>query len=329
VAKKMGALLGRSALLFRCVPQTAPPTMKSGDRVIIAGASGLVGRALVRDLVAAGVAVRRLVRRAPVAADEIRWSPESGWLDPAVVSGAAAVVNLAGENIAAGRWTEARKTTIRASREQATRTLALAIRAAAVPPRVMVNASAVGIYAPSDGAVDEQGRLGEDFLAGVCRDWERAALAAAGPEVRVVWVRLGVVLDASGGALARMLPVFRLGLGGRLGRGAQWMSWISLPDAVAGIRFALEGSGLAGPVNLVAPEPVTNAAFTVALGRALRRPTCFPVPAAVIELLFGEMGRATLLASTRVVPGRLVAAGFIFRHPTVASALAHVLCSGR
>ncbi len=301
--------------------------MKPGETVILAGASGLIGGALARDLSAAGIRVRRLVRRPPQTDDEVSWSPETGQLDPAVISGAAAVVNLAGENIAAGRWTAARKAAIRDSRLQATRTLVAAIRSASCPPRVFVSASAVGIYAPGDARVDESGVLGEGFLAEVCRAWEGEALAAAGPNVRVVCARFGVVLGASGGALPRMLPVFRLGLGGRLGGGTQWMSWISLADAVAGLRFALASATLAGPVNLVAPEPVTNSEFTAALGRAVRRPAFLPVPAAAISLLFGEMGRATLLASSRVVPSRLLEAGFQFRHPTVSSALESVLPS--
>lgn len=299
--------------------------MKPGDQVLLAGASGLIGRALARDLTAAGIRVRQLVRRPARTADELCWAPETGHLDPAVVSGMAAVVNLAGENIAAGRWTRARQAAIRDSRVQATRALATAIRAAACPPPIFVSASAVGIYAATDERVDEGGALGEGFLANVCREWEREAMAAAGPSVRVVCVRLGVVLSAAGGALPRMLPVFRLGLGGRLGRGQQWMSWISLDDVVAGIRFALANPGVQGAVNLVAPEPVTNADFTAALGRALRRPAVLPVPAVAISLLFGEMGRATLLASSRVVPSRLLAEGFEFRHPSIAAALTAAL----
>jgi uncharacterized protein (TIGR01777 family) len=208
--------------------------MKSDQRLIVAGASGLVGGALVRELKGAGWSVSRLVRRPPHSPDEIFWAPESGQLDPAVIAGAAAVVNLAGENIAGGRWTAARKAAILASRVDATRTLASAIRASASPPRVLINASAVGIYGDTAAPVDEYALLGEGFLAQVCRDWEREAQAVAGPGVRVVCVRLGVVLGTEGGALARMLPVFRLGLGGNLGGGGQWMSWISLPDAVAG-----------------------------------------------------------------------------------------------
>jgi uncharacterized protein (TIGR01777 family) len=299
--------------------------MKPGDRVILAGASGLIGRALTRELTAAGLVVSRLVRRPPQTPDEVFWVPESGQLDPAVIAGAAAVVNLAGENIAGGRWTTARKASILASRLDATRTLAKAIQAAARPPQLLINASAVGIYGDSSAAVDERAASGEGFLAQVCREWEREALAVTRPEVRVVCVRLGVVLDAAGGALARMLPVFRLGLGGKLGGGGQWMSWISLPDVVAGIRFALETPSLVGPVNLVAPEPVTNEAFTAALGRALGRPTFFPVPVLAISLLFGQMGRATLLGNSRVLPRRLLEAGFVFRHPSVASALAQAL----
>lgn len=296
--------------------------MKPGDQVVLAGASGLIGRALASDLSAAGIRVLRLVRRPPTQTDEVYWAPEQDQLDPAVVSGAAAVVNLAGENIAAGRWTKARKAAIRDSRVQSTRTLAAAIRAATCPPRVFVSASAVGIYAAGDRQVDEGGALGEGFLADVCREWECEAQRAGGSDVRVVCMRLGVVLAANGGALPRMLPVFRLGLGGRLGDGGQWMSWISLADAVAGIRFALASPLLRGAVNLVAPEPVTNAQFTAALARAVRRPAVFPVPSAAISLLFGEMGRATLLASSRVVPSRLLEAGFEFRHPTVSAALA-------
>lgn len=294
--------------------------------VVVAGASGLVGRPLCAALAASGWDVRRLVRRGALAPDEIGWDPEKGLIQGAGLAGAAAVINLAGENIGAGRWTAARRRAIRESRLQATRTLVAAARALPQPPLTWINASAVGYYGDTgDATVDERSPVGRGFLAEVCADWEREALGAEAWGARLVCVRLGVVLDAHGGALAKMLPIFRLGLGGPVGSGRQWMSWISSEDVAGVIRRALTDPGLRGPVNAVAPEAVTNAAFTRALARVLRRPAFLPVPAFALRLLFGEMGEATVLASTRADPGKLKQAGYPFRHPTLEGALVAAL----
>jgi uncharacterized protein (TIGR01777 family) len=295
--------------------------------VLVSGASGLVGSALVSHLTARSYSVARLVRRKPVAAEsEIFWDPDGGRIDTASLARFDAVVHLAGANIASGRWTQGRKRGILGSRIHGTRLLSTALAALEKPPKVMVSTSAVGYYGSrGDEILREESSPGSGFLAEVCRRWEEAAVPAAGTGIRLVVLRMGMVLSATGGALRRMLPPFRLGAGGRIGAGNQFMSWIALDDLLEIIVFALKNPSLRGAVNSVAPEPVTNREFTRTLGKVLRRPAFLPVPASVIRLLFGEMGEEVLLASTRVEPASLAAAGFEFRYGNLEAALRHVL----
>ncbi|MFI5090507.1 MAG: TIGR01777 family oxidoreductase [Terriglobales bacterium] len=288
-------------------------------QVLVSGSSGLVGSALVTALEGAGHSVVRLVRRPP-GANEIR-------LDPAKSppEGFDAVVHLAGESIA-GRWTAEKKARIRDSRVQGTGTLAAALARTGRPPKVMVSASAIGIYGDrGDEALREESAPGSDFLAQVSQQWEAATEPAAQAGIRVVSLRIGVVLSSRGGALGRMLIPFRMGAGGRIGSGSQWMSWITLDDVVGVIQHALAADSLRGPVNTVAPNPVTNAQFTRALGQVLHRPAIFPLPAFMVRLMFGEMGEALLLGSQLVDSGKLVASGFRFRHPELKPALEAIL----
>jgi len=298
-------------------------------RVLVSGASGLVGSALVPELEGAGHSVVRLVRRAP-AANEVRLDPA---IDPPLATpaesgkpeGFDAVVHLAGESIA-GRWTAAKKTRIRESRVQGTRMLASALARSNPHPRVMVCASAIGIYGDrGDEVLREESAPGSDFLSEVGKEWEAATAPASRVGIRVVSLRIGVVLSRRGGALGRMLTPFRMGAGGRIGSGRQWMSWITLDDIVGVIQHVLAADSLRGPVNTVAPNPATNAQFTRALGQALHRPAIFPLPAFMVRLMFGEMGEALLLGSQRVDCGKLVASGFRFRHPELKPALEAIL----
>lgn len=295
-------------------------------RVIVTGAGGLIGGALVPALVADGHEVTRLVRRAARTPDEIAWLPERGALDPAAFAGRDAVVHLAGESIAAGRWTPARKAAIRDSRVVTTRRLAEALAAPGAAPRTLVCASAVGYYGDrGDLELAEASGPGEGFLAGVVRDWEEAAEPATRAGVRVVHLRQGLVLAREGGALGPLLRLFRLGLGGPLGSGNQWVSWITLADLVDVIRRALADRDLRGAVNAVAPAPVRQREFARTLGRTLGRLSWLPTPALALEVALGEMGRELLLFSQRVIPGRLAAAAHTFRHPSLASGLGAVL----
>jgi len=296
-------------------------------RILVAGASGLVGSALVPALRQQGHEVVALVRRPVRRDDEIAWNPPAGGLEPAVLANVDAIVNLAGENIAAGRWSEMRKETLRRSRLDSTRTLVRAMARAVPRPRVFVNASAVGFYGDrGDEVLTEGSSAGRGFLPELCAAWEAEARPAEALGARVVRLRLGVVLTREGGALARLLPLFRLGLGGRLGDGRAWMSWIELDDLIRVVSAALADPRLDGAVNAVAPSPVTNGEFTVALGQLLHRPAFLPVPRRLLELIYGEMAGATLFASVRVMPGRLLAGGFVFRQPDIAAALRHALC---
>jgi len=291
-------------------------------RVLVSGSSGLVGSALIPALANAGHTEVRLVRRGP-AANEIRWDP--GGVESGTLEGFDAVVHLAGESIA-GPWTAAKKGRIRDSRVQGTSTLAAALARTGRPPKVMVCPSAIGIYGNrGDEVLREESAPGSDFLAEVGKQWEAATEPAAKAGIRVVSLRIGVVLSPRGGALARMLPPFRMGAGGRIGRGRQWMSWITLDDIVGVIQHVLATDSLRGPVNAVAPNPVTNAEFTRALGEVLRRPTIFPLPAFIVRLMFGEMGEALLLGSQRVDCGKLLGSGYRFRHPELKPALEQML----
>lgn len=287
-------------------------------RVAVTGASGLIGTALVRSLEADGHRVVRLVRRQPAGPREMSWQP-GGTLGAEALAGVDAVVHLAGAGIGDRRWSAAYKRVIRESRVRGTRTVAEAV--AQARPRVLVCGSAIGFYGDTGGReVDETAPAGSGFLAGVVRDWEAAAAPAREAGVRVVFARTGLVLGR-GGLVGRLLPLFRLGLGGRLGDGRQWMSWISLDDEVAALRFLLDGD-LEGPVNLTAPRPVTNADFTRALARAVGRPAVLAVPGAALRLVLGEFAEEGALISQRVLPRRLEEAGFTFGHPEVTAALA-------
>jgi len=298
-------------------------------KTLVAGASGLVGSALVPALRQQGHEVVTLVRRPVRREHEIAWNPPAGELEPTALATVDAIVNLAGENIAAGRWTAARKEALRDSRLDSTRTLVGAMARAEPRPRVLVNASAVGFYGDrGDEVLTEDSPAGRGFLPELCAEWENEAQAAESAGARVVRLRLGVVLARKGGALARLLPVFRLGLGGRLGDGHAWMSWITLDDLVRVITAAATDPRFDGAINAVAPGPVTNGEFTAVLGRLLHRPTVLPVPRWLLEMVYGEMAGATLFASARVMPGRLLASGFVFRHPDIAGALRRVISFG-
>jgi uncharacterized protein (TIGR01777 family) len=289
--------------------------------IAISGSSGLVGSALTAALEARGHTIRRLVRRPSRGPEEISWDPEREKLDPQGLEGVDAVVNLAGEPLAQ-RWTSNARMRIRSSRVNGTTTLAKALAALATKPRVMLSGSAVGIYGSrGDEVLDESSELGTDFLASVARDWENATAPVSAAGIRVVHLRTGLVLSRQGGALAKMLLPFQLGVGGRFGEGSQWMSWIALSDLIAALAFLLRADAVSGPVNLVAPNPVTNTEFARTLAYVLGRPALFPVPRLALSLLFGEMGEQTVLASQRVRARRLLENGFKFKLPTLEGAL--------
>ncbi|MEY4941469.1 MAG: hypothetical protein RIQ93_3204 [Verrucomicrobiota bacterium] len=291
-------------------------------KIIVAGGSGFIGRALISALSSSGHEVCPLVRREPQIPAEIPWEPSAGKIDLAAIANADAFINLAGENIAAGRWTRKQRKRILQSRIDATRTLVLAIAQLERKPRVFLSASAVGFYGErGDERLTETSGVGQGFLPEVCLAWETHAEGASRQGIRTALLRLGVVLGKDGGALAKMLPVFRLGLGGKLGAGNQWMSWISQADAVGAICHALEATNLVGPVNLVAPHPVRNGEFTRILAQTLGRLAFLTVPAAALRLMFGQMATETLLTSERVIPTRLIETGYAFQHPTLAAAL--------
>jgi len=294
-------------------------------RIAVTGASGFVGRALVAALRADGILVHALVRGA-VGPDEIGWDPATGRIDAGRLEGMDAVVHLAGESIAGGRWTAARKARIRQSRVDGTGLLARTLASLRQPPAVLVSASAVGIYGHrGDEALTESSAPGTGFLAEVVAAWEAAAEPAAAAGIRVVLTRTGMILDPDGGALEQMLPPFKLGVGGPMGGGRQWTSWITLEDMVAVIRWAIATPGLTGAVNVVAPAPVRNAELARALGAALHRPAVVPAPAFALRLMFGEMADEMLLASQRCLPDALLTSGFRFRHPELLPALRAVL----
>jgi uncharacterized protein len=297
-------------------------------RVAVSGSTGLVGSQVVASLSAAGHEVVRLVRRPPAPGEKVvRWDPEKGEIDAAGLGGLDAVVHLAGENIASGRWNAARKAAIRGSRVNATRLLCETLAGLARPPKTLVCASAIGYYGDRGADVlTEESPPGTGFLAEVCREWEAASEPAARKGIRVVVLRIGVVLSAKGGALSRMLPPFRAGLGGVIGSGRQYVSWIALDDLVGIVLHALHSGELRGPVNAVAPVPVTNRELTEALGKVLSRPTLLPVPAFALRLAVGgEMADALLLASTRVAPRRLEETGYRFRFLELREALRHLV----
>ena len=296
-------------------------------RVAVSGSTGLVGSEVVTVLSAEGHEVVRLVRRAPAPGDKtIRWDPEAGVIDAGGLEGCDAVVHLAGENVGAGRWTVARKAAIRDSRVKGTRLLCDALAGLARPPKTLVCASAVGYYGDrGEEVLTEESPPGAGFLPDVCREWEAASAAAARKGIRVVALRIGRVLSPKGGALARMLPLFRAGLGGVLGSGKQYVSWVALDDLTGIVLHALSRDELRGPVNAVTPHPVTNRELTEALGKVLSRPTLLPVPSFALRLAVGEMADPLLLASARVAPRRLEETGYRFRFPELRAALRHLL----
>ena len=295
-------------------------------KILISGSHGLVGTALIKTLEMEGHEIFRLVRHYPNSEAEIEWSPDRYSIQLARIEGFDAVVNLAGESIAEGRWTDEKKRRIRESRVKGTKLLGDALANLAKPPQTFICASAIGYYGNrGDETLTESSAPGDDFLAKVCVEWEQATALATEKGIRVVNARFGVILDAHGGALAKMLPPFRMGLGGKIGSGKQWMSWIALDDVVGGLRFALANETLRGPVNFVAPNPVRNSEFTRTLGKVLARPTVFPIPAFGVRLVFGEMADALLLSSQRVAPERLTAEGYNFQYSDLREALQHVL----
>lgn len=294
-------------------------------KIAITGSTGLVGLALVPFLTTGGHHVTRIVRTSTTEGDAV-WNPGTGQIDAARLEGLDAVVHLAGENIAARRWNAEQKARIRDSRVQGTRLLCETLAKLRRPPRVLVSASAIGFYGNrGDEVLTERSTTGEGFLPEVCREWEAATKATEETGVRVVHLRFGIILSPKGGALAKMLTPFRLGLGGRIGNGRQWMSWISLDDVVGSIYHALATETLSGPVNAVAPNPVTNRDFTKTLGRILWRPTIFPMPTFMARLAFGEMANDLLLGSTRVQPVELLQSGYRFLHADLERSLRHLL----
>ncbi|MFV0136412.1 TIGR01777 family oxidoreductase [Streptomyces sp. HMX87] len=293
----------------------------AASRVAVAGASGLIGSALVRSLTADGVEVVRLVRRAPRAPGEVRWDPEHGQVDPAGLAGCDAVVNLAGAGIGDRRWTPAHKARLRRSRVHGTAALAGAIAALDRRPRVFVNGSAIGYYGETGSrSVDESAPAGQGFLPSLCVEWEAAAAPAREAGVRTVFPRTGLVVARRGGAWGRLFPLFRAGLGGRLGDGRQYWSFVALPDVVAALRHLLDREDLSGPFNLTAPQPLTNREITAAMGRVLHRPTPFPVPAPLLRAVLGELA-GEVLGSARVRPARLLESGFRFAFPEIDDAI--------
>jgi len=288
-------------------------------KVAVTGSTGLVGSALIPLLESAGHEVVRLRRPA-------QWDPETGAADPSAFGGVDAVVHLAGENIAGGRWTAARKERILNSRVKGTKLIAETLGNLPQPPQVLVSASAIGYYGDRGSELlREQSPPGTGFLPDVCRQWEAATDAATRKGIRVVHLRTGIVLSGKGGALRKMLLPFKLGVGGKIGSGEQYWSWISIDDHCAAILHCIQASSLHGPVNSVSPSPVTNLEFTKALGRVLGRPVIFPLPAFAARLVLGEMSDPLLLASARIEPSKLMASRFIFRHKDPEPALRYVL----
>ena len=286
------------------------------QRIAVTGASGLIGTALVGYLKSQGHTVQRLVRRAAVSSEEITWDPIAGTVDMDALAGVDAVIHLAGAGVSDKRWTKRYKSEILNSRLLGTTTIAKAV--AIVKPQVFISASAIGWYGESGNrAVVESDRVGDDFLAAVCREWESAADLAG--DVRTVKLRTGLVLDPTGGALGKMLPIFRFGLGGKLSNGKQWWSWITLHDQIRAIAFLLENK-VSGPVNLTSPNPVTNSEFTAGLARAMHRPALFPVPALALKIVLGGFS-SEVLGSKKVMPQALTEAGFTFDYPHISSAL--------
>ena len=294
-------------------------------KVLITGSSGLIGSVLIESLASNGHEVIRLLRK-KFAKDSPVWDPENDVIDLADVRDIAAVVHLAGDNIAEGRWNDRKKGRIRNSRVRGTKLLAEFFAASEHKPRIIVSASAVGVYGDrGEELVDETSEPGNGFLADVCQQWEGATASAVDAGIRVANVRFGVVLSTAGGALKKMLLPFRMGLGGVIGGGKQYMSWVSIDDVVGMIQYVIGNDSMRGPVNLVSPHAVSNHEFTKTLGRVLHRPTIFPMPAFAARLAFGEMANELLLSSTRAIPKKLMNSGYKFRHPELGEAFEHLL----
>ena len=292
-------------------------------KIAIAGSSGLLGSALIPNLETDGHDIVRLVRSSPKAG-EIEWHPNQDSIDPGKLEGFEAVINLAGENVAEGRWTDEKKKRIHDSRVHGTHLLSEAIAKLTAKPRCFLCASATGIYGDrGDETLDEQSESGGGFLAGVCREWEKAAEPAHRAGVRVVNFRFGPILARAGGMLEKMLTPFKMGLGGKIGNGKQFISWVGIEDSIAAIKFALNDESIRGPLNVVSPKPVTNERFTRALGEVLSRPTVMAMPAFAARLAFGEMADEMLLVSQKVIPKKLQAAGFQFEYSDLETALQH------
>ena len=292
--------------------------------VLISGATGLIGSTLIRELEDGGHSITRLTR-SPGGENDVRWDPDAGTIDGSL-EGHDAVVHLAGESIAEGRWTASKKERIMQSRKKGTRLLAEAIAGLSEPPGVMVSASAVGYYGDrGNELLREDSGPGSDFLAEVCKAWEAAADPAREAGIRVVHPRFGIVLSPKGGALGTTLPIFKLGGGGRIGSGRQWWSWVALDDVVGAIHHALENDSVEGPVNVGSPNPMTNAQYTKVLGKVLNRPTIFPLPAPAARVVLGQAADELLLASQRIEPARLKETGYRFRYPELEAALRHLL----
>nr|WSX52194.1 TIGR01777 family oxidoreductase [Streptomyces sp. NBC_00974] len=286
-------------------------------RIALTGATGLIGSALGRDLRADGHEVVRFVRREPAAPDEARWDPARGYVDPAGLAGCGAVVHLAGAGVGDHRWTDAYKREIRDSRVKGTAAMARAVAAMAEPPEAFVCGSAIGYYGDTgDRAVDESAPAGSGFLPEVCVEWEAAAAPARDAGVRTVFARTGLVVAAEGGAWGKLFPIFKAGIGGRLGNGRQYWSHISMHDEIAALRWLVDHPAMSGPVNLTAPEPLTNREVTAAMGRVLHRPALFAVPAPAMRAVLGEFAQ-DVLGSQRVLPARLLESGFVFRYPGI------------
>ena len=295
-------------------------------KLLVSGSHGLVGSALIDSLEKDGHEVVHLVRQTPQRAAEIEWHPNQGKIDVQRLEGFDAVVHLAGESIASGRWSDEKKRKIRESRVQGTALLSESLAHVSKPPAVFISASAIGYYGNrGDELLTEQSAPGNDFLAEVCVAWEKSTGAVEAAGIRTVHARFGIILDTEGGALQKMLPPFRLGLGGKVGNGEQWMSWVALDDVVSALRFLIDRPAISGPVNFTAPHPVTNAEFTRILGAVISRPTLFPFPAFGARLAFGEMADALLLSSAKVDPALLQKDGYKFKFPDLQPALTHLL----
>lgn len=299
--------------------------MSDKPRVAVSGSSGLIGSAVIDGLAGAGYEPVKLVRHIPEGPNEVLFKPAAGTIDSKDLEGIYAIIHLGAENLADSRWTEEKKASIRASRIHGTKLIARAAAELRNPPKVLLSASAIGYYGDcGDTPVDERSPAGTGFLAEVCQEWEAALQPAAAAPIRVVPMRMGLVLAKEGGALKKMRTAYNLGLGGRLGDGLQWMSWISMPDLITAIGVLLQATAITGPVNIVSPNSVRQQAFAKALGKVLKRPAFFPLPRAAATLVFGELATQTLLAGQRVMPTVLNNAGFQYQHPDVEGALGDV-----